>query len=189
MNTAGVNHQRDMVIRFRQLTFGVSHQFAMISFQHKYRIIKPGLFTCLFKKLTQSPIRVLNNLRLGFTRFRMEERRYHIRRMIADGQQSSKERLSGGSPLIQYRNCIVIQEIILYSEAIHNLISRIIFLWEHFIIAVCPEKSVHIIILPFVRHKEKVIITVFFQDSRQSRIAGNDRAFHEVSFHHRRERI
>ena len=86
MNTAGVNHQWNMIIRFRQFTFGVSHQFAMIPFQYEYRIIKPGLFTRLFKELTQSPIRILNDLRLRFTCFRMEERRYHIRRMITDGQ-------------------------------------------------------------------------------------------------------
>ena len=49
--------------------------------------------------------------------------------------------MSGGSPLIQYRNCVVIQEIILHSKAIHNLISRIVFLRKHFIIAVCPKTS------------------------------------------------
>ncbi len=51
-----------MIIRFRQFTFGVSHQFAMIPFQYEYRIIKPGLFTRLFKELTQSPIRILNEI-------------------------------------------------------------------------------------------------------------------------------
>ena len=40
-----------------------------------------------------------------------------------------------------------------------------------------------------MRHKEKVVIAVFFQYGRQSRIARNDRAFHQVPFHHSRKRI
>ena len=82
--TAGINHQLDMIIRLRKFTLRIPNQFAMISLQHEYRILKPRLFARFFEKFTQSPVRIFHNLSFRFVRSGMEIRRYYIRRMIAD---------------------------------------------------------------------------------------------------------
>ena len=58
--------------------------------------------------------------------------------------------------------CIVVKKIILYAETIDYFFGRVVFLRKDLVEAIGTKKSIHIVVLGFVGHKEHGAVTLFF---------------------------
>ena len=134
-------------------------------------------------------VRVLHNLLLGRTALWTEVGREDVGRMVADGQQGGEEGLARGGVTVEHLQGIGEEVVVLHAPAADQLVGRIVLLRVDFLVAVGAEEGVHVVVLRLVRHEEHRVVAVVTQDGGQTRIGGDDRAFHRVALHHRREGI
>ncbi len=182
----GIDEQRHVVETEGHVAAGCPYQLPVVAHKDKDGVVEPLLPAGLGDELLQSVVGKLDDAQLVGVVAGLEIFGHHIGRVVADAQQGGKEGLALAGRLGEYRQGILVEEVVLHAEAVDHLLLGIIFLGKDAVETVGAQVAVHVVVLRLVRHEEEGAVSVVLQDGGQSGKEGDDGPLHRVAFHQSR---